>query len=167
MIFSQLIFLTWYISALIFAMSKLSSRSKPRKLLFSTFIIFADKKYGKTLLLTIYYFKLIFNFRWWIRQINARQYGIDIAYHAQNILTLVIGLPPKRKTRRWCIECHAFDGGAGSSFELRSRTLTSLRLASVFGGTKVKWFLLTLNSLSLGSWSEGKSVCEVLAILRT
>ena len=77
-----------------------------------------------------------------------------------------MGFPPIRKTRRWCMECHAFDGGAGSSFKLRSRTLTSLRFDNVLGGTKVRWFPLMLNSFSLGNWRDGKRVCEVLAIFR-
>jgi len=77
-----------------------------------------------------------------------------------------MGFPPIRKTRKWCMECHAFDGGAGSSFKLRSRTLTSLRFDNVFGGTNVRWFPLMLNSFSLGNWRDGKRVCEVLAILR-
>ena len=77
-----------------------------------------------------------------------------------------MGFPPIRKTRKWCMECHALDGGAGSSFKLRSRTLTSLRFDNVFGGTNVRWFPLILNSFSLGNWREGKRVCEVLAMLR-
>ena len=77
-----------------------------------------------------------------------------------------MGFPPIRKTRKWCMECHAFDGGAGSSFKLRSRTLTSLRFDNVLGGTNVRWFPLMLNSFSLGNWRDGKRVCEVLAILR-
>ena len=77
-----------------------------------------------------------------------------------------MGFPPIRKTRKWCMECHAFDGGAGSSFKLRSRTLTSLRFDNVFGGTNVRWFPLMLNSFSLVNWRDGKRVCEVLAILR-
>ena len=77
-----------------------------------------------------------------------------------------MGFPPIRKTRKWCMECHVFDGGAGSSFKLRSRTLTSLRFDNVLGGTNVRWFPLILNSFSLGNWRDGKRVCEVLAILR-
>ena len=77
-----------------------------------------------------------------------------------------MGFPPIRKTRKWCMECHALDGGAGSSFKLRSRTLTSLRFDNVLGGTNVRWFPLMLNSFSLGNWRDGRRVCEVLAIFR-
>ena len=51
--------------------------------------------------------------------------------------TLVIGFPAKERLLRWCIECQAELGGAGSSLWLRSSCRTSDRLAKVLEGTNV------------------------------